>query len=106
MRAVSVSALGRAVDQFCPGRYAAIDVGSHSVLLLVADVDDEGRLTALADGGRTTRLSEHYYVSQRLAKQARERTLGAIQEFLRVARRVGAESISAVGTSVLREAPN
>jgi exopolyphosphatase/guanosine-5'-triphosphate,3'-diphosphate pyrophosphatase len=94
------------VDRFFAGRYAAIDVGSHSVLLLVADIDEEGRLTSLADGARVTRLSDRYYVEHRLIKAARERTLEAISEFLRIARRAGAESISAVGTSVLREAPN
>lgn len=92
--------------QFYPGRYAAIDVGSHSVLLLVADVDEEGRLTRVAEGARNTRLSERYYVGHRLLRSARERTSEAIVDFTRIARRIGAEGIAAVGTSVLREAPN
>lgn len=91
---------------FYPGRYAAIDVGSHSVLLLVADVDEEGHLTTVADGERVTRLSERYYVGKRLVRTARERTTEAIAEFDRHARRLGAGGIAAVGTSVLREAPN
>ncbi len=92
--------------QFYPGRYAAIDVGSNSVLLLVADVDEEGRLTPVADGGRTTRLSEHYYLHHRLVRTARERTREAICDFARAARHLGAAGIAAVGTSVLREAVN
>ena len=92
--------------RFYPGRYAAIDVGSHSVLLLVADVDEEGRLTPVAEGARNTRLSERYYVGHRLIRPARERTSEAVTEFHRVARRMGAEGIAAVGTSVLREAAN
>ncbi|MFN3649364.1 MAG: Ppx/GppA family phosphatase [Armatimonadota bacterium] len=94
------------VEPFCPGRYAAIDVGSHSVLLLVADVDEEGRLTPVADGARATRLSERYYIRKRLSRPARDRTLEAICDFSRIARRCGAEGIAAVGTSVLRDAPN
>jgi exopolyphosphatase/guanosine-5'-triphosphate,3'-diphosphate pyrophosphatase len=94
------------VEPFYPGRYAAIDVGSNSVLLLVADVDDEGRLTPVADGARITRLSERCYVGNRLIRSARERTLEAICDFTRIARRTGAEGIAAVGTSVLREASN
>src|SRR5437588_1066478 len=94
------------VEPFYPGRYAAIDVGSNSVLLLVADVDEEGRLTPIAEGQRTTSLSEKYYVGNRLIRPARERTVEVIGEFMRVARRAGAEGIAAVGTSVLREAEN
>jgi exopolyphosphatase/guanosine-5'-triphosphate,3'-diphosphate pyrophosphatase len=94
------------VEPFYPGRYAALDVGSHSVLLLVADVDDEGRLTAVAEAGRNTRLSERYYQGGMLARPARERTLGAITEFVRYARRSGVDGLAAVGTSVLREAGN
>jgi exopolyphosphatase/guanosine-5'-triphosphate,3'-diphosphate pyrophosphatase len=94
------------VESFYPGRYAAIDVGSHSVLLLVADVDEEGRLTPQVEGERITRLSERYYLGGRLVRPARERTLEVICEFLKVARRTGAEGIAAVGTSVLREAAN
>lgn len=96
----------QSVKPFYPGRYAAIDVGSNSVLLLVADVDEEGHLTPVADGARATRLSERYYVGKRLARTARERTVEAICDFVRIARRVGAEGIAAVGTSVLREATN
>lgn len=94
------------VNAFFPGRYAAIDVGSNSVLLLVADVDGEGRLTPVAEGSRITRLSERYYLANRLVRSARERTAEVIAEFARVARRSGAEVIAAVGTSVLREAAN
>jgi exopolyphosphatase/guanosine-5'-triphosphate,3'-diphosphate pyrophosphatase len=92
--------------QFYPGRYAAIDVGSHSVLFLVADVDAEGRLTPVAEGVRNTRLSERYYAANRLIRTARARTSEAVGDFTRLARQVGAEGIAAVGTSVLREAPN
>lgn len=91
---------------FIQGRYAALDVGSTSVLLLVADVDDEGRLTPVAEAGRNTRLSERYFRGGLLARPARERTLEAITEFASVARRSGVDGIAAVGTSVLREAGN
>src|SRR5690349_13738577 len=74
--------------------------------MLVADVDEEGVLTPVADGARTTRLSERYFVGSRLIRSARERTLEAVCDFTRIARRTGAEGIAAVGTSVLREATN
>lgn len=94
------------MHSFYPGRYAAVDVGSNSVLLLVADVDEDGRLTPVVEAARNTRLSDRYFVGNRLIRAARERTLETICEFTRVARRSGAEGIAAVGTSVLREAAN
>lgn len=94
------------MEPFQPGRYAAIDVGSHSVLLLVADVDEEGHLTPVAEGASNTRLSERYYASRRLQRPAQDRTASAIGELTRMARKAGAEGIAAVGTSVMREAAN
>jgi exopolyphosphatase / guanosine-5'-triphosphate,3'-diphosphate pyrophosphatase len=94
------------VKDFCPGRYAAIDVGSNSVLLLVADVDEHGRLTPVVECARITRLSERYYVERRLIRTARDRTAEVVRDFVRQARRHGAEGIATVGTSVLREAVN
>jgi len=91
---------------FYPGRYAAIEVGSNSVLLLVADVDVGGCLTPVEDGEEVTRLSEQSYVSRRLTRPARDRTLDVICEFIRTARASGADGIAAVGTSILREAKN
>ncbi len=92
------------MEAFNPGRYAAIDVGSHSVLLLVADLDEEGRLTQVASAEELTRLSERFYSDRRLARPARDRTSAAIAAFAAVARRHEVAGLAAVGTSVLREA--
>ena len=91
---------------FRPGRYAAIDVGSHSTLLLIADIDSGGRLSARMEAEEPSRLSEQFQATGRLLRAARQRTLNAIAEFVDAAREDGATSISLVGTSVLREASN
>jgi exopolyphosphatase/guanosine-5'-triphosphate,3'-diphosphate pyrophosphatase len=91
---------------FRPGRYAAIDAGSHSTLLLVADVDAAGRLTPLMEAEEPTRLSERLYTTGRLLRAARQRTINAIAEFIDAAREEEALSISVFGTSVVREASN
>lgn len=91
---------------FRPGRYAAIDVGSHSTLLLIADLDSAGRLTPLLEAEEPTRLSEQFTTTQRLLRAARRRTLKAMAGFIDAAREEGATSISLVGTSVMREASN
>jgi len=72
----------------------------------VADVDEEGRLTPVLESARHTRLSERSYAGKRLIRAAQERTGEAVLEFTQLARRLDAESIAAVGTSVLRDAEN
>ncbi|MCA9672966.1 MAG: hypothetical protein KC503_45555 [Myxococcales bacterium] len=75
-------------------RVAALDVGSNSVLLLVAERRD-GELLEVAEHARTTRLADHSAV-------ARERTFSAIIDLVGEARRLGVETIGAVGTAALR----
>ncbi len=89
-----------------PGRYASIDVGSNSVLLIVADVDEGGRLTPVAERGAITRLGEHFFQTGQLTRNAMDRTRGMIAQYADRAASAGAEVMAAVGTSVLREAPN
>lgn len=94
------------VQPFYPGRYAAIDVGSYSVQMLVADIDEDGVLNQVADCARTTRLAERFHLGNRLVRSARERTLEAVSELDCIARQLKSDCIAVVGTSVLRDAAN
>ena len=85
------------------GRRAAIDVGTNSVRLLVADLID-GRPRTVARRARVTRLGEGLETSGRFSPEARQRTAAIVTEFVNEARQAGAESISLVGTSACREA--
>lgn len=89
-----------------PGRYAAIDIGTNSVLLLVADVTGDGELRPVCEKSRISRLGENVAASGALAPAATVRTLATVAEYADKARRGGAEGIAAVGTAVLRDAAN
>lgn len=91
---------------FRPGRYAAIDVGSHSTLLLIADLDSTGRLTPVMEAEEPTRLAEQLAATGRLGRAARQRTLDAIAEFIDAAQDEEATSLSLFGTAAVREATN
>ncbi|GBD30213.1 Guanosine-5'-triphosphate,3'-diphosphate pyrophosphatase [bacterium HR32] len=86
-------------------RRAAIDVGTHSVRLLVADVL-EGEVRPVVRRLEITRLGEGADRSRVLVPQAIGRTVRAVREFWRVAHEAGADRVVVVGTSAVREASN
>jgi exopolyphosphatase / guanosine-5'-triphosphate,3'-diphosphate pyrophosphatase len=84
-------------------RLAAIDVGTNTVRLLVADAS-EGKLERVDHARVVTRLGEGVDANRRLQPKPVVRTLQAIGLFAERARDVGAEQIRIAGTSVLRDA--
>ena len=86
-------------------RFATLDVGSNSVLLLVADLQPDGTFQTVLDRAEITRLGDGLDEG-RLATGAMERTVEAIAEMVRQARELGAQEIAAVGTEALRQAVN
>jgi exopolyphosphatase/guanosine-5'-triphosphate,3'-diphosphate pyrophosphatase len=89
-----------------PGRYAAIDIGTNSSLLLVADLEPDGSLRPVCERNRITRLGEKATMARVLAPGAMSRTLAAVAEYVDEVRRTGAQCTAIVGTAVLREAQN
>lgn len=84
-------------------RVAVADVGTNTVLLLVAEAG-EG-LRPLLDLSRTPRLGQGMLTTGHLSEEAMERALRVLQEYGEVAQEHEAERI-AVGTQALREAAN
>jgi exopolyphosphatase / guanosine-5'-triphosphate,3'-diphosphate pyrophosphatase len=87
-------------------RYAAIDVGTNSVKLHVAELLDDGEWRTVADRSEMTRLGEGIHETGRLGEEPLRRTVDAIAELADEARRNGAEAIVVVGTAGLRQAVN
>lgn len=84
--------------------YAAIDIGSNSVRLMVARAENGG-LTVLTTERITTRLLNGL-TDGLLIGEPVERTAQAIASHAALARSMGAEKIEAFGTSALRDAKN
>ena len=87
-------------------RFAAIDVGTNTVLLLVADVGDGGKLSPVQDLERTTRLGRGLAATGRRHPESLSKTVEAIDAYLAVCDRLRVDEIRIVGTSALREAQN
>jgi exopolyphosphatase/guanosine-5'-triphosphate,3'-diphosphate pyrophosphatase len=85
-------------------KIGATDVGTNTVLMLVAETTPDGRARRVIDLARITRLGQGVDQNHRLDPQAALRTLDTIAEFVDQARAAGAEKIVAVGTATLRDA--
>jgi exopolyphosphatase/guanosine-5'-triphosphate,3'-diphosphate pyrophosphatase len=87
-------------------RVAAIDCGTNSIRLLVADVPAAGAHTDLLRRMEVVRLGEGVDATGRLAPQAIERTRLVLAEYAAAARDLGAAAVRMVATSATRDAAN
>jgi exopolyphosphatase/guanosine-5'-triphosphate,3'-diphosphate pyrophosphatase len=87
-------------------RVAAIDCGTNSIRLLVADVPPSGAHTDLLRRMEVVRLGEGVDATGRLAPQAIERTRRVLAEYAAAARELGAGAVRMVATSASRDAAN
>ena len=86
-------------------RVAALDCGTNSLRLLVADVSDD-RLTDVHREMRVVRLGQGVDRTGELAAEALQRTRAALVDYAAVATRLGAERTRLVATSATRDARN
>ncbi|MFE6335700.1 exopolyphosphatase [Streptomyces sp. NPDC057798] len=88
-------------------RVAAIDCGTNSIRLLVADCDPEtGELVDLDRRMTIVRLGQGVDRTGRLAPEALERTFAACREYAAAIKEHGAERVRFVATSASRDAEN
>ena len=62
-------------------RLAAIDIGTNSTKMTVADISEDGALTVVTEQSDVTRLGEGVDASKRLGEVPMSRTLDAIARF-------------------------
>ena len=86
-------------------RVAAVDLGTNSARLLVADVDD-GRVREVERRLRITRLGEDVDRRRRLLPTAIARVRNCLVDYRLAAEALGAERVLAVATSAVRDAEN
>jgi exopolyphosphatase/guanosine-5'-triphosphate,3'-diphosphate pyrophosphatase len=85
-------------------RVAAIDIGTNTVLLLIAESSPNGELSVVVDRARITRLGEGVDRARRLSVEAIERTLACLTDYAAEIRELGASAVAVVGTSAMRDA--
>jgi len=86
-------------------RVGAVDMGTNSTRLLVADVEAAG-IAEVERLLRITRLGDRVDADGRLADAAMARVHGVLEEYAARARELGAERVLATATSAVRDARN
>jgi exopolyphosphatase/guanosine-5'-triphosphate,3'-diphosphate pyrophosphatase len=88
-------------------RVAAVDCGTNSLRLLVADVDlDRAELTDLSRRMEIVRLGQGVDQTGRLAPDALERTIGVLRDYADIIAGSAVQSVRMVATSATRDAGN
>ncbi len=88
-------------------RVAAVDCGTNSVRLLVADVDEAGsKLADLQRRMEITRLGQDVDRTGQFAPEALRRTLTVLEEYGSAIRGFGASGVRVAATSATRDAGN
>jgi exopolyphosphatase/guanosine-5'-triphosphate,3'-diphosphate pyrophosphatase len=88
-------------------RVAAIDCGTNSIRLLIADIDAErAHLDDVAREMRIVRLGEGVDRTGRLSAAALDRTIGALRDYAGLISASRAEAVRMVATSASRDAQN
>jgi exopolyphosphatase/guanosine-5'-triphosphate,3'-diphosphate pyrophosphatase len=92
-------------------RVAAVDIGTNSVRLLVADIEPDGAandapLATVERLMRITRLGQGVHAERELHPDAIDRTTNVLREYHDVIERLGATRVRATATSAARDAQN
>ena len=87
-------------------RYASVDIGSNSVILLVVEADPELGWVRVTDEVAITRVSEGLDASGVLSEAPIQRTAEKMAEFRRIADELGVVKMIATGTAPFRRSSN
>lgn len=87
-------------------RLAAIDIGSNSIRLLVADAAPDGTYRILDDEKRTTRLAHGLARTSVLAGGAMDKSIEALAHMKAIVAGYEVEQLHVIATSAVREAAN
>lgn len=86
-------------------RVASIDIGTNTILLLIAKVE-EGKVNSLFEIETVARLGEGVQKNGILLKEAMDRSLQTLAQYLKWCQELEVQKVFATGTSALREAKN
>jgi exopolyphosphatase/guanosine-5'-triphosphate,3'-diphosphate pyrophosphatase len=87
-------------------RYGAVDIGTNSCRLLIAEQENNQKLKRLARELETTRIGEGINLSPLLKEEAMARTLDCLSRFSEKMREYEVDEYKAVATSAVRGAEN
>lgn len=87
-------------------RVGVVDIGTNSTRLLIAEVDDQGRISELDRRSTVTRLGRGVDADARLGESAMHDTWQVVDEYRTRMQEVGIDKAVALMTSAVRDATN
>jgi exopolyphosphatase/guanosine-5'-triphosphate,3'-diphosphate pyrophosphatase len=87
-------------------RTSAIDIGTNTILMLIADVNASGEFHVIRDEHVIARLGKGVDSKRMILPETFERVLGYLKDYKRIHEEVRSEKMVACGTSALRDAAN
>ena len=87
-------------------RKAVIDIGTNSVLMLIADIREDGSYCVVRECARIPRLGEAITTSSVINSSALERTVTVLHDYSALCQDLQVEHIGCIGTEVFRRAEN
>jgi exopolyphosphatase/guanosine-5'-triphosphate,3'-diphosphate pyrophosphatase len=87
-------------------RLAALDIGTNSLRLIIADVSRTGTYRVIDDEKMITRLGRGSGVKGRLEPQALAESVAAIERLVAISRGFGVDRLRLVATAAVRDAEN
>lgn len=86
-------------------RVAGVDVGTNTLRMLIADVEN-GKIKPLRRERIVTRLGDSFVLTGYLKEEAIERSIKALEVFKRIADDEGCQKVVVIATSCVRESRN
>ncbi len=87
-------------------KVAAIDIGTNTILMLIAEVDEHKNVIPIQDFHEIARLGEGLNSSSVISENAFKRAVEILRKYVNFATQYEVEKIICVGTAVFREAKN
>lgn len=87
-------------------RITAIDIGTNTTLMLIADLGDNGSIRTLRDEIAFPRLGRGVDKSGLISPESMDRMLSVLEDYQLLSVNLGSEKIIACGTSALRDSRN
>lgn len=87
-------------------KIAAIDIGTNTILMVIAGIEADGSIKILDDEHQIARLGEHTVRTGKISESAIGRAERILGHYSQICKEFGVQKISAVATSALRDAEN
>jgi exopolyphosphatase/guanosine-5'-triphosphate,3'-diphosphate pyrophosphatase len=87
-------------------RYASIDIGTNTILMLIGEIDDSLKIKAVKDFYQVPRLGKNVSLTRKLAERSVERALEVLENYKGIADGYEVDRVVASATSAVRDAGN